>query len=1730
MADATVIGKVAIRVVPKVANERLRMREDLNKQLDDLEKHSKKRKPIKLPAELDEDDLDKSADKAEEKLKKRKEITLRVGFDYDSVLKGTERIRAELQDLGRDDIKIELNESALNDQLHKLNQQLADSTIDMRISDDIDGYKQVLAKIAAIRKEAARTVEINFKANEKSMSAMEKSIHRKFRDQIVDLTGQGLKLTPVMDRAGLRKAIEDIDKAKREIEREPLILQASMNMQDLNRIAAKARKELFDTPIKLRYDPTSKDSILGAIAELRKDIKEKPIGVELEVKKPNEGSVRAVISRLEREIADIDSTIHLKVDYSDQESIKAARAAIEKALKNIQAKPEDLPVKIDEASLLRAKHKLDSFIEDENNREVDINVNPTGLGLAGARLAFLTRPRTVSIIAKVDEKSILIAEGILRSLAGVNVLQRVGNSLENVIRNFDKFAIKSASWMTGIGNLVNVLGYMGTSLFTIGGGVAKVIGLAALMPALAASTAAVFTVMTMGFNNFMQSFSDVPIVAEQALAKLPPAARKARDAMAGLWTAVRDPVQNLFWESLGTSLQDFATRVVPQIGEGLLAITPAVAKFTSRVLDSFKEIANNGQMLAMFKNLGIALENASKGAKPFFDAVNTLGLRGSQYLPRMGTALANMAKDFDEWITKSDANGDINRWIEDGIQSLKDMGGVVKAVTRQFQALTQIIDANGGKGLSGFRTSMEGWADVMEREPFRSRLGNILKGARDGATQLNVGFKKLTTTIGEASEFTGVLLTQLGKIGGGLLSRLGDAIGQTGFQLGIISGLQEIDSAVQDLRPGFKNLGSLIGDTFDLSGTVIKNVVPLLNDISRMLATAVHGLAPELELMVPVLTGFVRNILALTNGPLQVMADLLGVVARVVAGMPGPMQTLTLAFGSFLLLRGRIGGMMTALDGFWTKQRTSMKNGVASVTTYSERYKKAIGQVPTALTTSARATTTGAAAVGTALATVPRHVGRTATAVRAATGKLATAGQGVGRAVGGIAGALGRVASLGGGLGGVLIFTGIIAGITALGDAARRERDKIEAFKDTLDALGNTTVATKNLNADFLSTNSVKMGVSGKSASLTKLLEAIGIGAETATTALGGTDEQFNTLIENMKSKQDELMAKYQARSDELRKQGNPMGDAETADWAAQSSAIGEAITKLEGYQRVADIARQETQDMATAMGRSYLGAKNFGEAIDILGDSASSADDKVNGLSQALEVLNGGAMSKQNAAIAFSDSLRDLKSAMEEATSSGGKGFSFASMFGKDNQIKVGIDVDPTGAAARVSEKMEAGVKAAMQKAMQSVEMLPDDKKPAAFAKAYGRAMQDLKATVVPTIKGGGFDPKASAAFDGWVKANGFENITVEALVDGKIDQKEFDALPKQIQSILTAAGITITPTLDSTYVSDAARQIEAQMQRLQQGSWMIPILIDPSRFNGGLKEASNAGKIFGAQIWDPKLDARPAGLNNKLADASSKGKGLASKTFSPKLDANGKPLTAKLADANSKGKGLAGKTFSPKLDANGKPLTSKVADANAKGSSLGRKVWSPKLNLITSGLGQVQAARSAMSSVNSRKVTLTVHTKYTQSGPKPPGYVARNGVATFNADGAINKTMNHKFMAEGGFFDKPTKAHIAKAGSYVTYAERETGGEAFIPLAASKRARSVGILSEVASMFGMQLTKSARYMADGASGVKNTGNGAMVTIGTMIASDPDEVARKITTSQRDALALNDLRKAVVQ
>lgn len=124
----------------------------------------------------------------------------------------------------------------------------------------------------------------------------------------------------------------------------------------------------------------------------------------------------------------------------------------------------------------------------------------------------------------------------------------------------------------------------------------------------------------------------------------------------------------------------------------------------------------------------------------------------------------------------------------------------------------------------------------------------------------------------------------------------------------------------------------------------------------------------------------------------------------------------------------------------------------------------------------------------------------------------------------------------------------------------------------------------------------------------------------------------------------------------------------------------------------------------------------------------------------------------------------------------------------------------------------------------------------------------------------------------------------------------------------------------------------------------------------------------------------------------------------------------------------------------------------------------------------GGIDAAYYELNRIDGKTATTYVRTVYEsivksnpgmKSVPSMPGW--NNYGSKMQADGGILE-----FYGNGGMREHHI-AQIARAGTWRVWAEDETGGEAYIPLALSKRARSTAILDEVARRFGYSLLKNA-------------------------------------------------------
>lgn len=1368
----------------------------------------------------------------------------------------------------------------------------------------------------------------------------------------------------------------------------------------------------YDVVVNLELDAHNvKERAKRIVNDVKREADES-IGIKMGVDKE---SLRRMARDIDRQLKDLDGrSIKVKMDDA---SLRNANQKLRDQLREAGAAGLKVDITTDEG-LRKAKDDIDDFVREEDGRQVSFQANMRGLDLAAAQLAYATRSRKVDFFVHVNQRSLAIAEGLIKSLAGLGVLSEVGNRIEDVILNFDKFSLKSAGWATAIGNVANMLTFVGTSAFTIGEGVVQSIGLLALMPTALATVAAGVLINIAAFKDFGAAIEG----DADALAALPPKARAAADALRGTWTAIQKPVQKAFWDGMSDSMQRFAKNTIPVLRDGLTRVADDVGRFGAGILDSFEEIAKNGDMQKMFGNLEGFFQNATAASKPFFDALNTLGLRGSDYLPRFGTWLADISQGFKDWVDEADKAGKINKWIEDGVQSLKDMSSVGKSVVGMFQGITRAVNDAGGGGLPEFRDNMAKIADIMQSEPFRSRMATIFAGARQGATELNDGVKDLGRTIGEASDYTGQLLIGLGKIGGGLLSGVAKMLDQLDFQSGTLEGVRDMQEALDDLGPSFEGIGRIIGNMSRVAGEVFKGVAPIINSIVGFLDRSVGKLTGNLEKLAPALTGMVNALVTAAHGPLSVVVDLLNSVLDVFTSMPGPIQGAVLAFGAFVLLKDKLLGFFSPLTSAWGKFTGVAKDG-------------------------SKAMADGGKLIGDSIfyadGAVRKFDGKPMQKqMQGIWDKAKVVGKGIGTSLLGFMGGPWGVA-----------LAGATVAFAAMGDAAAKQKGKVDDLRTALDGQTGMNEATKNVIATQLRAKDSFLWMEQNS--IAQDAEDIGISLRDLQRAAEGVPEAIDRVNDSLNRAADARnplekfndMAKILGDSKLLGVMngfGTFLGDM----WGSAASKAGEGLQSIRD-----DLASAQGQieDTARQMGVPINTAAGITAAIDILADKASTADEKLRAVNDILRQMNGDT-SKEDAIQRSNDSIRGLRENVAGLIADAKEHKrALPDLF---NNVTKQIDTT-TAAGSRLRSDVMSTAGAMKTSALEQALAMEDPKV----------AIETLK-TQWGTYR---------AQLGEQLKLAGLNPAEVEAIL------KQLDFPPGVVEVLLSGESSEKMKTDIAALMADGKAKTDKPL--------VAPVKADTSVFDRLIQASTAKGQQFAGYSFVPKLNANKTPLDQAIAQATVKGNDLDKKTFTPDLDANKSPFDTMLSGARKFGEDFDRAVYESSLNATGNALT------------MATSVW----DMIGNFAGKSFTAN----------ITATVAK-----------------ILGGSADGSMHDGRNWdrrympKFFANGGVENHT--AQIAKPSSTLrVWAEPETGGEAYIPLAASKRTRSMEILDQVADRFGYELY--AKGGIRGGAGSEGSPSGGTHYHNHIDAAPgvnylyAQEIARETTIRQRDMQALYD-------
>lgn len=1417
------------------------------------------------------------------------------------------------------------------------------------------------------------------------------------------------------DLDDLSRRFADLDKRIKDAEKSSDGMRHAMDMSDSHRNLIKMREEL--------------DRVSSANKRIREELRQ----ADLATAESTSKAIEAARRRLNGQ--DWGKTAELRMQFSSEN----ARREAERARREMESKLDGIKAKI--------------------------KAEPVGLALAAAQMKYASRDRQVNFFVRVNTASLATAEGLLRSLAGLNVLSKTGDILQNLLKNFDTMALKGSGYVAIGGSIADSMGWLAQAALGLGGSLAKMGGFAVLAPTALAGLASTMLVTSAVFTDFGKAVGG----DAKALEALPEAGRKAATKMAGIWKDLREGISTEFWDGASKGMLDFTEKALPKFSAGIQKFAGSFGTSFGKVLDSFTAAGIEGKLTRMFDNLARGIDNMTPGVTALWNGINEVGLQGSEWLPRIGTYLSDNFKRFESWVDLNSKNGNMFMWVQNASTSFGQLWRSMGNTIDIFRGLTRAAEEGGAQGLAGFESTTRRIADLFMGEPFQSRMTQIFAGANQGARALGAGAKVMATSLGEGAGWLSRVLTLAGELSGSVLTNLGHTLAGVNFQKGTLEGLEGIRNAVRSLEPGFVHLGSIVGGAMRIAGGAIQGVAPVINGLLSLVDSGVSRTSENLSKLAGPMGDFISNRLALLQPIVDFAFDGVNNLLGAFNNLNPAVQQGVLAIGAFVLFRDQLADMFIRMDG--TKYLSGLK----------DRWAENAAQARLAGEEVRRFSLTGA--VLGDMRTRVEGLRDTFRSLRdqaqmdgmsRSMANLSTTGR---MAFGGLRSA---ASSLVGFLGGPWGVAFMIAGaaVAAFAQQQAEAKQRVDSLMASLDANGRVTAEsikqtyetiTRGDNNDPWS-NFVR---GGKSATETAKALGIDIGDLARATASGGEAYQgYSRKLDTAASMMKTFAEQNRAAGSDIK-----MSDQQLRQIAEASGFTYEQLKALgnDGAGSIARLQRQtqEARDAAeqatgkfstlnTVVGETTAATKLLAAPMQTIRDLSQDAASKIGAINEALRILKG--QGKQSAQEAAANLASTTDAAVQQAKNLA-EGIKVAgdAMFGKDGLLDVGNNAAARGLYDQLKSVSDA-VKIRAQSAADE-------------AKAQGKSIDAVNQAALTAVKSG-------------------------------------DA---ELQKIADAAGVKV-------------EDLKQQWSTFFGKDWQLT-----ATFNGS---ADNLSKVmdwakreniaFNQADWTAFLKAHPEAAQQDLADVQQKFKEWADGDYKARLGALPE-------DAQQKLRALIGMTqeqwnkgdFTAIMRAaKDSPSFAKVL-ADLLGIKDGNYTAIMKSLTDKGMLGKAEAelntaARSRGTSINAsantsyagwtlqnfvdtpRGTTVRVGANTAEANAAVGGFlswassqVISIGIRAFgkNADGGLYDSVGgqfgtvRRFMAGGitGMEDHSAKIY-APSSTYRVFAEPETGGEAYIPMAASKRNRSTTILSEVASRFGYELTKT-RAFGDGAVVGGNSG-----------------------------------------
>ncbi|MER5671163.1 transglycosylase SLT domain-containing protein [Pseudonocardia alni] len=235
--------------------------------------------------------------------------------------------------------------------------------------------------------------------------------------------------------------------------------------------------------------------------------------------------------------------------------------------------------------------------------------------------------------------------------------------------------------------------------------------------------------------------------AAQALADLAPNARSFVTAVRGLkdeWDGLKRSVQDRLFAGFAGEVTALGGTYIPILRQGLTGVAAGLNASALGASSFLRSQAGIGAVGTTLTNTASASTALAGSARPLVSIFTTFASVGSTFLPGLASGFSEAATSADGFIQNAARTGELAGWISNGLEALRQLGGLLWNLGSIVSTIFSAANAAGGSTIQLLNEGAGALAAWLKSAEGQQLLTTIFSTIRDVITSLMPGVQAIS--------------------------------------------------------------------------------------------------------------------------------------------------------------------------------------------------------------------------------------------------------------------------------------------------------------------------------------------------------------------------------------------------------------------------------------------------------------------------------------------------------------------------------------------------------------------------------------------------------------------------------------------------------------------------------------------------------------------------------------------------------------------------------------------------------------------------------------------------------------------------------------------------------------------------------------------------------------------------------------------------------------------------